>query len=417
MPKKTKAGVRSTIGSNPERNRSHNRRVVLDVVRQFGPVGRTEISRHAHLSTQAVSNIVEDLVADGLLIRTGRLRAGRGLPPIQFAVNPDGGMTAGIEIAADHVSTLLVDVGGRVRAQRTVPIRHNDPASVLPVIKAEIEAAQVELRPPVPQLLGVGVVMPGPFNVEGMTSVGPTTLSGWLDFDAAAGIGQMLNVPITLENDATAAAVGERLHGAARELKNFCLIYFGQGLGLGIMIDGRPYRGANGNAGEIGHVLVQKGGHRCSCGQHGCLEAYASIQALAEKLAAAGVEDVDYERLEQLHRQRHTVVEAWVSEAASYLAPQIAMLENLFDPEAIVIGGALPPGLLEDLTQAMQPLPLSVARRRNRSEARLIQGRTGRLTAALGAAALPLLETMTPRLDTAQAARREQPSEEMSLAG
>jgi predicted NBD/HSP70 family sugar kinase len=417
MPRKSKAGAQSTIGSNPERNRSHNRRVVLDVVRQLGPVGRMEISRHAHLSTQAVSNIVEELVTDGLLIRTGRLRAGRGLPPIQFAVNPNGGMTAGVEIAADHVSTLLVDMGGRVRAQRSVPIQRNDPETVLPVIRTEIAAAQAQLKPPAPQLLGVGVVMPGPFNVEGMTSVGPTTLSGWFDFDAVAGIGQMLDLPITLENDATAAAVGERLHGAARDLKNFCLIYFGQGLGLGIMIDGRPYRGANGNAGEIGHVLVEKGGRRCSCGQHGCLEAYASIQALTERLAAAGVLGVSYVHLEELHREKHPVVTAWIEEAANYLAPQIAMLENLFDPEAVVIGGALPSGLLEDLTQAMQPLPLSVARRRNRSEARLIHGRTGRLTAALGAAALPLLETMTPRLDTAHTARRGQPNEEISLAG
>jgi predicted NBD/HSP70 family sugar kinase/predicted transcriptional regulator len=417
MARKSKAGAQSTIGSNPERNRSHNRRVVLDVVRQLGPVGRMEISRHAHLSTQAVSNIVDELVADGLLIKTGRLRAGRGLPPIQFAVNPNGGMTAGIEIAADHISTLLVDIGGRVRAQRTLPIQRNDPQAVLPVIKAEIEAAQAQLRGPVPQLLGVGVVMPGPFNVEGMTSVGPTTLSGWLDFDAVDGIGHMLGSPITLENDATAAAVGERLHGAAKALKNFCLIYFGQGLGLGIMIDGRPYRGANGNAGEIGHVLVEKGGHPCSCGQHGCLEAYASIQALTERLAAAGIQNVDDVSLERLHGEKHPVVEAWIREAADYLAPQIAMLENLFDPEAIVIGGALPPGLLEDLTRAMQPLPLSVARRRNRSEARLIQGRTGRLTAALGAAALPLLDAMTPRLDTAHVARRDQSNEEISLVG
>jgi predicted NBD/HSP70 family sugar kinase len=417
MPRKSKVGARSTIGSNPERNRSHNRRVVLDVVRQWGPVGRMEISRHAHLSTQAVSNIVDDLVSDGLLIKTGRLRAGRGLPPIQFAVNPNGGMTAGIEIAADHVSTLLVGMDGQVRAQRTLSIQRNDPKTVLPVIKAEIEAAQAQMKTPVPQLLGVGVVMPGPFNVEGMTSVGPTTLSGWLDFDAVTGIGQMLGSPITLENDATAAAVGERLHGAAKDLKNFCLVYFGQGLGLGIMIDGRPYRGANGNAGEIGHVLVEKGGRLCSCGQRGCLEAYASIQALTERLSAAGIGSVDYSGLERLHGERHPVVQAWIEEAGGYLAPQVAMLENLFDPEAIVIGGALPPGLLEDLIQAMQPLPLSVARRRNRSEARLLQGRTGRLTAALGAAALPLLETMTPRLDTAHAARSEQPNEEISLAG
>jgi predicted NBD/HSP70 family sugar kinase len=417
MPRKSKAGVQSTIGSNPERNRSHNRRVVLDVVRQFGPVGRMEISRHAHLSTQAVSKIVEGLVEDGLLIKTGRLRVGRGLPPIQFAVNPEGGMTAGIEIAADHISTLLVDIGGRVRAQRTLSIQRNDPETVLPIIRAEIEVAQAHLDPPVPQLLGVGVVMPGPFNVEGMTSVGPTTLSGWFDFDAVVGIGRILDVPVTLENDATAAAVGERLHGVAKELKNFCLIYFGQGLGLGIMIDGRPYRGANGNAGEIGHVLVEKNGRLCSCGQHGCLEAYASIHALSERLVEAGIQNVDYPNLERLHCDRHPVIEAWVTEAAGYLAPQIAMLENLFDPEVIVIGGALPPDLLADLTQAMQPLPLSVARRRNRSEARMVHGRTGRLTAALGAAALPLLETMTPRLATAHAAHREHPNEESSIAG
>jgi predicted NBD/HSP70 family sugar kinase len=183
------------------------------------------------------------------------------------------------------------------------------------------------------------------------------------------------------------------------------------------MIDGRPFRGANGNAGEIGHVLVEKGGRLCSCGQHGCLEAYASFHALAQQLSAAGIEGIDYADLERLHSEKHPVVLAWIEEAAGYLAPQVATLENLFDPEAIVLGGALPPGLLEDLVQAMQPLPLSVARRRNRHEFRLVHGRTGRLTAALGAAALPLLETMTPRLDTADAARRDQPSEEISLVG
>src|SRR3954452_18181957 len=154
MSKRSRAGASSTIGSNPGRNRTHNRRVILDVVRQLGPVGRMEIARHAHLSAQAVSNIVDDLVSDGLLIKTGRLRAGRGLPPIQFAVNPDGGMTAGIEVAADHVSTLLVDVGGRIRAQRTISIGRNDPESVLPVIEGEIEAARASLPSPAPRLLG-----------------------------------------------------------------------------------------------------------------------------------------------------------------------------------------------------------------------------------------------------------------------
>jgi predicted NBD/HSP70 family sugar kinase len=406
----------TAIGSNPERNRSHNRRVVLDVVRQVGPLGRMEISRHAHLSAQAVSNIVDELVADGLLIKMGRLRSGRGQPPIQFAVNPDGGMTAGIEIAADHITTLLVDTGGRIRAQRTLSLDKNDPGTVIPALKSEIQAARADLKAPVPQLLGVGVVMPGPFDVEGMTSIGPTTLAGWLDIDAASAIAEELGEPVVVANDATAAAVGERLHGVARDLRNFCLIYFGQGLGLGLVIDGRPFHGANGNAGEIGHVLVEKGGRVCSCGQRGCLEAYTSLHALKERIASAGLRDLDFADIERLQREGHPVIQAWVAEAADCLAPQIAMLENLFDPEAIVLGGALPPGLLNDLMTAMQPLPLSVARRRNRKGARLLHGRTGRLTAALGAAALPLLETVTPRLDRAPTNGREKRNEETSLA-
>ncbi|MBM6594385.1 ROK family protein [Microvirga pudoricolor] len=414
---KNKAAAQSTIGTNPERNRSHNRRVVLDVVRQWGPLGRMEISRYAHLSTQAVSNIVDDLVTDGLLIKLGRLRAGRGLPPIQFAVNPDGGMTAGIEVAADHIATLLVDIGGKVRAQRTKSLDRNDPATVLPAIRAEIAAARAQLAGTVPQLLGVGVVMPGPFDVDGMTSVGPTTLSGWLGFDAAAGLSDALGAPVTVDNDANAAAVGERLHGVARDLKTFCLIYFGRGLGLGIVIDGHPVRGARGNAGEIGHIPVARDGEPCSCGQRGCLEAYASVHALTGRLERAGIRNAAYADIERLHREGHPVVATWIRDAARYLAPQVAMLENLLDPEAIILGGALPTALLEDLVRAMEPLPLSVASRRNRSEARLLLGRTGRMTAALGAAALPLLETMTPRLDTARARAAELQDQENLIAG
>ncbi len=109
-------------------------------------------------------------------------------------------------------------------------------------------------------MLGVGVVMPGPFGIEGMTSVGPTTLPGWAGVDAAAYLSVATGLSVVVENDATAASVGERLHGVGRTLRNFCLVYFGRGLGLGVIIDGRPYRGAFGNAGEIGHVVVAPGG-------------------------------------------------------------------------------------------------------------------------------------------------------------
>ena len=123
MPRgKSKAGQIIAIGNNPERTRSHNRRVVLESVRRHGPIGRAEIARLTRLTTQAVSNIVAELVAEGFLLEGGRRRIGRGQPPVELVVNPDGGMTAGIEIAAGHLVTVLVDLAGRLRASRTVPV-------------------------------------------------------------------------------------------------------------------------------------------------------------------------------------------------------------------------------------------------------------------------------------------------------
>jgi predicted NBD/HSP70 family sugar kinase len=389
------------IGNNPERTRSHNRRVVLEVIRQHGPLGRAEAARLTRLTAQAVSNIVAELVADGLLIEQGRRRTARGQPPVDLAVNPDGGMTAGIEIAPDHLVTVLVDLAGTMRTSRIVPMRGADPASVMPLVLSELAEARRSLRKAPRRLLGIGVVMPGPFDIQGMSSVGPTTLPGWSGVAAEDLIATATGERVAVENDATAAAVGERLHGVGQRLRNFCLVYFGAGLGLGIVGDGQPFRGAFGNAGEIGHVPVVPEGRPCPCGRRGCLEQYVSMHALAGRLAEAGIAVEGPEDLRRLHAERHPVLTAWIAEAARLLAPVVAMLENLFDPESIVIGGALPDVVIDDLIAALMPLPLSVSSRAARTAPRVQRGATGRLTAALGAASLPLFETVTPTLDRA----------------
>ncbi|MGP9820864.1 ROK family protein [Salinarimonas sp. NSM] len=407
MRGRPQGGNRVAIGSNPERNRSHNRRVVLDVVRVHGPVGRTRIAELARLTPQAVANIVEELVAERFLVEAGRLRRGRGQPPIQFAVNPDGPVTIGVEIAADHVTTVALDLAGGLRGQRVTPLADTIPDVVLPLVAAEIAALEATLAGAdgagESAILGVGVVMPGPFEIEGMSSVGPTTLSGWDGITPAKALAEAIGRVVVVENDATAAAVGERLFGAGRHLQTFCQLYFGAGLGLGIMHEGRPYRGAFGNAGEIGHAVVAPGGRPCQCGQRGCLEQYASLQALRERLAAAGIAAPDPAALARLHAAGDPTLAAWIAEAAAHLAPMIATLENILDPETIVVGGALPDALTDALIAALDPLPVSVASRRARALPRVVRGQTGRLTAALGAASLPVFDTLTPKLDTASA--------------
>ena len=387
-----------TLGKNPERSRDHNRRVVLDVVRRNGSLGRMQIARLTHLTAQAIANIVDELVSENLLMETGRLRSGRGQPPIQFAVNPDGAMTMGIEVAADHIVATVLDLSGQPRTKRITPVRDTSPSQVIAHLRTEIDAVRKDFKAP---LLGIGVVMPGPFEIEGMTSVGPTTLPGWANIDAASLLSEACGEQVAVENDANAAAVGERLFGAGHSISNFAMIYFGAGVGMGMIQDGVPFRGAFGNAGEIGHVVVAPRGKACPCGQHGCLERYASVYALREKLCEADVADCDFNDFERLHAERHPVLLEWIDEAAIHLAPMIAMIENILDPETVILGGMLPDAIIDELIARMGRLPISVASRRVRALPRVIRGQTGQYTAALGAAALPLFEAVTPKLETA----------------
>jgi predicted NBD/HSP70 family sugar kinase len=386
---------RVAIGSNPERNRTHNRRVVLDVVRTHGALGRTEIARLTRLTPQAVANIVGDLCDEDMLVEVGRRRAGRGQPPIQFAVNPEGPMTAGAEIAIDRIATVLLDLAGSVRARRTLPLAEAAPETVARLLSGEIAALRRSVGSG--RLLGVGVVLPGPFAADGVLAAGPTTLPGWGGVDALTVIEQATGEMVVMENDATAAAVGERLFGAGRDFASFCLVYFGVGLGLGIIHEGRPFRGAFGNAGEIGQVLVR--GHAGAPGE-GPLEQFASLFALRERLQKAGLGAGGLD-LDSLLAAKDPTLLGWIAEAADHLAPAIAMIENLFDPETVILGGALPDSVIDALIVALGPLPASISAYPQRRVPRVLRGQSGRWTAALGAAALPLMETLTPRLDLA----------------
>lgn len=392
----------SAIGNNPERNREHNRRVVLDLVRQNGTLGRMEIARQTHLTAQAVANIVDELVSENLLMSTGRRRSGRGQPPIQFAVNPDGAATIGVEIATDQMVTTALDLTGVVRYRRIIPLPDTRPEQCLPVFAAEVSRARGSIQSP---LMGVGVVMPGPFGIEGMSFVGPTTLPGWAGLDVRAALEAACGHPVTLENDANAAAVSERLFGVGRTVSNFCMIYFGTGLGLGMIQDGAPYRGAFGNAGEIGHVMVVPGGRLCPCGQHGCLERYASVHALYEKFDAVNRSRPQGGEIDLFYQAGDPVIFEWLDEAAAHLSTLVALLENILDPETVILGGTLSDQLIDALLERLSHLPLSVAGRRSRVLSRVMRGTTGQYTAALGAAAMPLFEILTPKLETSPPAQ------------
>lgn len=385
--------VRIGAGKNPERSRSHNRRVLLELLRRNGPLGRKALADLAEISTQAVTNIIDDLMAEGLLTDLGRRRQGRGLPPIQYAINPGGGFAIGVEIAVGALAVAVLDLGGNILHEERIDLRDMRPEPVLATILAMV--ARLRAAQPA-QLMGIGVVMPGPFGIEGLSDVGPTTLAGWDQLAVAGQLSRATGVAVLVDNDANAAAVGEFLFGKGLNVPHFCLIYFGAGIGLGAIVQDQPLRGAFGNAGEIGHVVIAPGGRPCQCGQAGCLERYASVHALSEQVGR-GDALLPPEAILALHRAGDPRLAGWIDTAARHLSAMIGLIENIFDPQTVILAGKIPGPVLDDLIARLS-LPASVANRRGRSLPRVQRGQTGAGSAALGAAALPLFNAIAPQV-------------------
>lgn len=394
-------------GNNAERTRVHNRRVVLGYVQNAPQAGRAEIARASGLSTQTVSNLIAELEAEGLVIRAGRRRTERGQPPVQYSFNPGGGAALGFEVRPDLLIMALTDLGGTLITTRQVALPASDPDTVFAAMRPLAAAA----RAAAPGLImGAGIVVPGPFGVEGLSAAGETVLHGWDALSAAETAGAVLDMPVLLQKDATAAAIAEGMRGAAQGLDNYCVLYFGKGLGLGVIVQGQPLRGTFGNAGEVGHVIITPGGTLCDCGNRGCLEQYVSRMALRRFLVAQQllepVPGLDEDQTDAITLQLLEAGDgrllAWLNMAAAALSRAIGMLENLLDPESVVLAGALPDAVLNALISRLDLPPGSVARRATRSAPRVQRGTSGLLTAALAGAALVIHDVVTPRLDSGQ---------------
>lgn len=388
--RKTRSG--GTLGKNPMRSRDHNRRVVLDLLRQNSPLGRKALAEATQLSGPAVANILDDLLAEGLILDMGRMRAlgekqGRGQPPLSFALNPSGAHTLGFEFGLRGVNAVMLDQIGRPMVQKTIASRPLTFPEGIEAIGKEIAlAAKMDAGP----LLGIGIVRPNGLSIEGQSGSDPTSLHDW-HIESAERISALLGHPVWVENDANAAALSEALYGVAAHLKDIAVFYFGEGLGLGALQNRRLMRGSRGQAGEIGHIVIQPEGKPCSCGQSGCLERYVSRLALSEDLGTK----LEHGTVLNLWQKGDPALLAWIKRAATYLSPMVGMVENLLDPESILFCGQLPEPVLEALIQAIELRP-SIAAHAGRVTPRLQTGHSGIFTAALGAAALPFYDAMSP---------------------
>lgn len=388
-------------GSNPSRTRLHNRQLVLQCVREQTEAGRAQIARATQLSTQAVSNIIAELLTEGLLLEAGRQNNGRGLPAIQYAIQASAAVALGIEVRSDAVFSSVVDLAGNPLASDRIDLKDSRPDSVANVVKKLHDAALRSNGVSSASMLGTGIVMPGPIGRAGLSESGQSTLLGWENTDPHTLFSTTLDTPVVIEHDTIAAVFAEHVSGAAIGLDSFAYIYFGTGIGLGVMSKGEVLRGSYGNAGELGHMVVERNGNRCACGNYGCLETYVSRYSLHKHLATQGIDASYGEQLDELYKNKNEVMFDWLDKAAAPLAQTIGIVENLFDPQSIILGGALPDSIVDHLIHSVKLPNGSVSNRIDRDTPRLVRGEFGRMTASLGGAGLIVNELFVPRIAAA----------------
>ncbi|SNB77838.1 Sugar kinase of the NBD/HSP70 family, may contain an N-terminal HTH domain [Arboricoccus pini] len=371
-----------------------NRWLVFDTIRRESGIARAGIATSTGLSKQAISDLVDELIALGLIKESKSAERRVGKPPTPLCINPEGAYALGFHVDVGQMSAIVANLAGDVLCRRDQSLNDLEPERAVTELFAAAKALIREVKIPRDRFLGIGLATPGPFGVAGLS---PPRLPGWDGLRLRTLLHEASGFPVSLSNDGQCATIAEwRFGDAARGLTHFVYVYFGIGMGSGVMINSAIFGGASGNAGELGHLTVVPGGHECICGKRGCLETYVSVDAAIRHLSAEGIEVASPAAFAATFDDSHPLISSWIGAGVEPFRNALNALENLFDPQTIMIGGNAPDWLIEVFMAKAEPLLPSVGRI-ERTLPRIIRSDLGVDAVVRGAAVLPLLTTLNPQ--------------------
>lgn len=339
---------------------------ILELIRHGRAHTRGDVLELTGLSRMTVSQRLDTLLSSGMIVEGATTEATGGRRRRSLVFNTEQARVVTAAVDTTHTRIAVTDLGGAVLAEDQLDVTvESGPSEVLDRIASAIDGLLSGLGLASADLCGAGVSLPGPIDPDSGRPSQPPILPGWDAYPIAEHLQAGLpDVPILTANDADAAALGEYASGYA-ETPSLCLVKVDTGIGTGIVIGGRSYTGADGGAGDIGHVRVSpKSDVRCQCGAIGCLAAVASGRAVAAALTALGFPVASGHDVRELLRAGNADAARLTQEAGHRIGEVLATVVCLLNPEVVLIGGALASApLLAGIRESLYRLALPRATR------------------------------------------------------
>lgn len=334
---------------DPTNVREHNLSQIIKRIRAEGSISRASLARATGLSATTISSIASELLESGYVAETGEGKSSGGRRPILLAFQPDQKMVIGIDLGASHITTALTNLQGNIKVIQSKKFNASeDPEGAIEYIRQQVKTLLHHQSVGPNGVLGIGIAAPAPLEGEKLDMLSPVILPQWEGIQLVEKIEAASGLPVYIDNDANVGAIAEKWWGSGRGVSNLVYIKLGTGVGAGLIINDKIFKGTGGTAGEIGHTTINTKGPMCRCGNRGCLESYVSNLAV---LAKTKKRLVDYpasilkqqaltiEHLIDAAQQQDELAIDIIVSAGKNLGIAIANLLNLVNPELIILGG------------------------------------------------------------------------------
>ena len=369
---------------------------LFQLLRDGQPRTRAELAALTGMARSTIASRVDSLMGLGLVSPVGDAQSTGGRPSSQFALNPSAKSVLAADLGASHATLAVTDLGGTTLAEFSGPIDIADgPDSVLTWMIDKGQQLLEGIGRDASDLIAVGIGLPGPVEHASGRPINPPIMPGWDRFDVPAFVQRRLAVPVLVDNDVNISALGE-LNSAFPTVDHLIFVKVATGIGSGVISGRRLQRGAQGIAGDIGHVQIARGaGVPCHCGNTGCLEAVASGPAIAARLRASGLDVADGQGVIDLVKAGNVEAIQAVRQAGRDIGEVLTACVSLMNPSVIAIGGSMAQAgehLIAGVREVVYTRSMPLAT----EHLSIVQSRAGGNAAVIGASMLAIHHALSP---------------------